>query len=326
MASQLFDRADRRYFVRAFAQDVTHSGITNYEESLGLSTDGTKVERATEVVKHIFEEVESTDEELIKLLDFVYVEGFSGGNVEYSEAYRLLRDKVLSPKGVQYTPNGFVAPGKAVQQTDPPVPTPSPPTRSVLTGRENSPTAPAASAQADAEPAPGARDGVFVVHGRDTKPLEALETFLYFLGLRVVTWSDAVAMTGQAQPHTYDIVRAGMTSAAAVIVIFSPDEQARIRSALVAPGGTDEEGYQPRQNVLLEAGMAYASSPTKTIFVKAGTTRSISDIDGLNWVPMDGTWDSRKQLIHRLRAAGVDVHPARSNLNDRIAGPFSGTT
>lgn len=326
MASQMFDRAERRFFVRALAQDETHSGITNYEDSLGLHTEGTKVERATEVVKHIFDEVEATDYELMKLLDFIYVEGFSGANIDDSEAYRLLRDKVLTPKGVKYTPNGFVVPGGDVPRTAPVAAAPPPPARSPVASHEKMPLTPAASPQADAEPSPAARDGVFVVHGRDTKPVEALETFLHFLGLRVLKWSDAVALTRQAQPHTYDIVQAGMAAAAAVIVVFSPDEQARIRPELVGQSGSDEDGFQPRQNVLLEAGMAYASSPAKTICVKAGTTRRISDIDGMNWVPMDGEWDSRKQLIHRLQAAGADVRPARSNLNDRLAGPFTGTT
>ena len=105
-----------------------------------------------------------------------------------------------------------------------------------------------------------------------------------------MSWSDAVALTKEPQPTTYGVVAAGIAHAVAVIVIFSPNDEARL-SREFAANDKDPEltvAGQPRQNVLLEAGMAFGTAPTRTIFVQSARTRPISDIQGFNWVNLDG--------------------------------------
>lgn len=173
---------------------------------------------------------------------------------------------------------------------------------------------------------PPVRDAskVFVVHGRDLRPVGILRRYLLFLGLHVMAWSEAVALTEKSQPHTYDIVKAGIDHAAAVIVIFSPDDLARVKDDFSESSDDPDRTLQgqPRQNVTLEAGMAFATAPDRTIFLRSGSTRGISDIAGFNWVSLNGTWDSRADLKSRLEKAGAAVRLGAYNLADDLTGPF----
>jgi predicted nucleotide-binding protein len=139
----------------------------------------------------------------------------------------------------------------------------------------------------------------------------------------MMPWSEAVDLTGESQPHTYDVVHAGITHAAATIVIFSPDDLGRAKDEFSAPGDPERNpSGQARQNVLLEAGMAFAMARDRTIFVKSARTRDISDIAGFNWVKLDGSWDSRKDLKGRLAKLSKAVRSGDYDLRDALAGPF----
>jgi predicted nucleotide-binding protein len=166
------------------------------------------------------------------------------------------------------------------------------------------------------------KDTVFVVRGRDPRPYMAIETFLGFLGLRVLTWGDAVRLTGQPQPRTYDIVKAGIQAAAAIVVIFSPDDLAQVKDEF-SEDETDKllQG-KARQNVTFEAGMAFMSAPERTIFVRSSSARMPSDLDGFNWVKLDGSWNARDDFRGRLEAANAAVRPRYDDLNHHAAGPF----
>ena len=48
----------------------------------------------------------------------------------------------------------------------------------------------------------------------------------------------------------------------------------------------------------------------------------ISDIEGFNWVNLDGQWESREDLVNRLWHAGADVKLNTSRLDHHLAGPF----
>lgn len=188
---------------------------------------------------------------------------------------------------------------------------------------------PAATTAAAAEPpARGterSQDTVFVVRGRDPRPFDAIETYLGFLGLKVLTWNHAIKLTGEPQPRTYDIVKAGIQSAAAIVVIFSPDDLARVQEEFSEDEDDRQLKGQARQNVTFEAGMAFMSAPDRTIFVRSSSARMPSDLDGFNWVKLDGTWASREDLLNRLVAAGATAKPMDPNLNHNLAGPFKVT-
>ncbi|MFH5822251.1 TIR domain-containing protein [Georgenia sp. AZ-5] len=287
-------------------------------------TAGNKDARAAAIIRHLFEGQEDTDEAVLDLLNHLFVEDSAADLRMEHEEYRRLDEKVLQPRGIRLSQDGYsyadTPAGQTASSTTrrpawPPAASPGDPT---TTGRG------ATSMQGGlvgSQPRPG--QSVFVVHGRDMRPVGVLRQFLFFIGLRMMSWSEAVSLTGNPQPHTYDIVKTGIDAAAAVIVIFSPDDEARINPALAEAGDPDLHAQgQARQNVILEAGMAFASAPAKTIFVKSAPTREISDIHGFNWVKLDGRWDSRQDLVNRLENAGAPVRVSHANLADPLAGPF----
>ncbi|GAB3128508.1 TIR domain-containing protein [Glaciibacter psychrotolerans] len=248
----------------------------------------------------------------------MFVENPNADYILASEEFKRLNEKVLEPRGVlltvdgyQYT-NSLPAPAPAHNTPSIIAAPPMTSTKATVNGLPPWPTeAPAPTPEGKAQRDP---KSVFVVHGRDTRPVEVVRQYLHFLGLRMMTWSDAVNLTGKPQPHTYEIVKAG-------IVIFSPDDEARLKPKFADGKELKPEG-QPRQNVTLEAGMAFATATEGTIFVQSERVRAISDIEGFNWVSLDGTWDNRKDLLNRLRNAGAAVNQANDNLNDALAGPF----
>ncbi|MEU3332635.1 TIR domain-containing protein [Glutamicibacter creatinolyticus] len=103
---------------------------------------------------------------------------------------------------------------------------------------------------------PNARN-VFIVHGRDHENKEALCQLLRKMDIRPISWTQA-SEAAKSQ-NTLDIVEAGMQMAQAVIVLFTPDDLARLNEKFLAPSdGADERSPtgQARPNVILEAGMA----------------------------------------------------------------------
>lgn len=168
---------------------------------------------------------------------------------------------------------------------------------------------------------------VFIVHGRNLNAKAELEKFLRHIDLFPISWTEAANATNKTRPSTMDIIEAGMSMARAIVVLFSPDDEARLKSRFHKPGG--EKDYeanltgQARQNVLLEAGMALGKAPDRTVFVRLGNPRPISDIEGINWIDLDDGFDNRSRLFSELRKAGASV---RTGLDLRAdsAGRFTG--
>lgn len=152
---------------------------------------------------------------------------------------------------------------------------------------------------------------VGVVHGRDGAAKAAVEATLRGLDLRPLEWTELVKATGSAAPSTKSVVERIFAVAQAVVVLFSPDEEARLHPDLVPDPDLRGEGapvVQARPNVLLEAGMAIATHPERTIFVEIGNSRLPSDLDGVNTVRLDGTVPPLHDLALRLESAGCEVN------------------
>lgn len=156
---------------------------------------------------------------------------------------------------------------------------------------------------------------VFVVHGHDSDAVESLKNYLRLLRLTPLTWEEAAAKTENgASSSTLEIVQAGVAYSAAVLVLFTPDEQTQIRSELVPEGRSSESRMQPRPNVIFEAGLALAFDRKKVVLVQGRGQTKISDIDGLNEIRLSGSIESFDQLAKRLRTAGCspsDEEPER---------------
>jgi predicted nucleotide-binding protein len=167
-----------------------------------------------------------------------------------------------------------------------------------------------------------ARHRVFVVHGRNLGARAAVVQFLRCLGLQVIDWEQAVRLTRSSSPATLDVVSVGMAYARAIVVLLTPDEFGILHPDLADPGAQPDQGWQPRQNVIFEAGMALAIARERTILARLGRTREISDVAGINYVSLGNDPQSRQDFIQRLGAAGCAVSVSRDCFDIRIAGDF----
>ena len=151
---------------------------------------------------------------------------------------------------------------------------------------------------------------VWVVHGRNTEVAQSLRAFLRALGLQPVEWSQAVAKTKQGAPYVGEVLERAFSEAAAVVVLLTPDDEARLARAYRKasdPAHERELTGPARANVLFEAGMAFGKNANSTILVQLGTVRPFSDIAGRHVVHLDNTRERRHELAVRLSNAGCDV-------------------
>jgi predicted nucleotide-binding protein len=153
-------------------------------------------------------------------------------------------------------------------------------------------------------------NSVFVVHGRDDNLRRSLFDFLRALGLKPLEWDKVVLMTRETNPYIGDILDHTMAKAQAVVVLFSPDDLARLRPELLTKSdGASEKRLrgQPRPNVLFEAGLALGRHPDKTILVEVGKLRKFSDIAGRHVVRLSNDYAKRNDLANRLGKLGCRV-------------------
>lgn len=318
MATQLFSRADLGALANALGnnREITHSAISTLWTSYGPSLEPeapTKEARANNLVRAIAAQPDS-EGVLLDLINetfyFSHLADLRRQDGSFKRFYirvleRMLRDHsfVIDPDNGLTAGPGFTDPNDTnIGQGQP--------ARNENKGNSMTLTS---------DPR-----AVFIVHGRNIALKDELVKFLMHIDVRPISWTEAAQATGKTMPYTLDIVRAGMTAAQAVVVIFSPDDEARLKSEFLKAHDGDQERKltgQARQNVLLEAGMAMALAPTRTIFVRVGRPREVSDIQGINWIDLDDSWDSRTRLSHELQAAGVQIATNR-NVTDRLAGKF----
>jgi len=168
------------------------------------------------------------------------------------------------------------------------------------------------STKPKAKPSKAKDNSVFVVHGRDEGLRRAMFQFPRDIGLNPLEWSKAVLLTkkGGANPHIDDVLDAAMEKVQAVIVLFSPDDLAYLRPALLGKGEKSTEGKpkgQPRPNVIFEAGLALGRHPEKTLLVQVGAIKGFSDIAGKHLVRMSDEATKKKDVANRLTKIGCKV-------------------
>ncbi len=147
-------------------------------------------------------------------------------------------------------------------------------------------------------------NSIFVVHGRDTQLNADMFAFLRSIGLNPLEWSQAIQAAKGANPHVDDVIQRAMDSVQGVLVMFSPDEEARLKKKFCLPTdikrGADKLDGQPRPNVIFEAGLALGAHSNKTLLVQVGDVRDISDIAGKHVLHLSNSAASRKELAQRL--------------------------
>jgi predicted nucleotide-binding protein len=169
-------------------------------------------------------------------------------------------------------------------------------------------------------------NSVFVVHGRNESLRKSMFDFLRALGLDPMEWSRAVLTVRRkgGNPYVGEILDAAMARVQAVVVMLSPDDEARLKERFCSKEEKKTERKprgQPRPNVLFEAGMALARHPEKTLLVQIGTIRELSDIGGKHVVRLDDSFVKRNDVANRLEHLGCKVERRGSDWTD--VGDFS---
>lgn len=153
-------------------------------------------------------------------------------------------------------------------------------------------------------------NSVFVVHGRNEKLRAGMNQYLRALGLQPLEWEKVLLLTKKTNPYIGDILDIAMEKVQAVVVLFSPDDEARLSPKLLTRSdGASERNLrgQPRPNVLFEAGLALGRHPDKTIIVEVGKLRKFSDIAGRHVVRLTNDFSKRNDLANRLEHLGCKV-------------------
>lgn len=151
---------------------------------------------------------------------------------------------------------------------------------------------------------------VFVVHGRNHNANKAIFSFLRSIGLKPLEWSQIIASMNVGSPYIGNILDHAFDQAQAVVVLMTPDDEARLRESFRKSDEQEHEIYltpQARPNVLFEAGMALGRFPERTILVELGKLRPFSDIAGRHTVKLDDSTQKRQDLAQRLQKAGCPV-------------------
>jgi predicted nucleotide-binding protein len=146
------------------------------------------------------------------------------------------------------------------------------------------------------------RKAVMVIYGHDYEANTALFGWLRDIGLEPREWDDLVRATGSASPYVGDVLDQAFRGAQAVVAFFTPDER-------VSPKGRSEPvRLQARPNVLIEAGMALVTHPSRTVLAVLGPQELPSDLAGRHYIRLSHTaQEPLRALAARLRDAGCDV-------------------
>jgi predicted nucleotide-binding protein len=165
---------------------------------------------------------------------------------------------------------------------------------------------------------------VFVVHGRDLRLRDNVYAFLRSIGLEPLSFSVAARMTNNAAPYVGEVLDSAFESAQAILVLFTPEDEAKLRAHYVEAEDPPHERDltpQSRPNVIFEAGMAMGRFPDRTVLVEVGTLRPFSDVAGRYAIRLNNTSERRHELALRLRQAGCRINLTGSDWH--AAGDFS---
>jgi predicted nucleotide-binding protein len=151
---------------------------------------------------------------------------------------------------------------------------------------------------------------VMVVYGRDSATKQAMFDFLESLDLKPMSWTQGIRETKIGNPTVRDIVDALFAKAVAVVVLLTPDDEARLKPRFHKKNDPTHEKKltgQARPNVLFEAGMAMSSHPKQTVIVQLGELRPFTDIGAIHITHLDNSVETRRELATKLNGAGCQV-------------------
>ena len=168
---------------------------------------------------------------------------------------------------------------------------------------------------------------VFVVYGRNKHIMREMFAFLRMLSLSPIPWEEAVLFTNRSASYIGETLDRLLQQAQAVVVLFTGDDEAQLRSEFFINGDSENDRVlfpQPRPNVLFEAGMAFSHSwlAPRTILVEAGKVRICHALEGRHRIKLSNKLEDRWALVRSLEAVGCAVE-IPSNELVREVGDFN---
>ncbi len=149
----------------------------------------------------------------------------------------------------------------------------------------------------------GNRKAVMVIYGHDREANDALFAWLRAIGLQPREWGQLIRASGSASPFIGEVLDKALRDVQAVVAFFTPDEY-----VTAAGAGHGRGRLQARPNVLIEAGMALITHPTRTIIAVLGDQELPSDLAGRHYVRLSHTdVQPLNDLAGRLGDAGCDI-------------------
>jgi predicted nucleotide-binding protein len=149
------------------------------------------------------------------------------------------------------------------------------------------------------------RKAVMVIYGHDTQANAALFDWLRSIGLQPQEWSQIMAASGSASPYIGQALERTLKNVQAVVAFFTPDE--RVLATNASPDNPNAWRLQARPKVLIEAGMALSTHPTRTVLVVLGPQELPTDLAGRHYVRLTNTAEPLHDLASRLQQAGCDI-------------------
>lgn len=134
--------------------------------------------------------------------------------------------------------------------------------------------------------------------------------FLESLDLKPMSWTEGISQTKIANPSVREIVEALFAKAVAVVVLLTPDDEARLKSQFHKkndPAYEKEMTGQARPNVLFEAGMAMSSHPERTVLTQIGNVKPFTDVGGIHITHLNNSIETRRELATKLINAKCQV-------------------
>jgi len=149
-----------------------------------------------------------------------------------------------------------------------------------------------------------------VVHGRNEKIRKSMFVFLRSISLQPLEWPQIVKEIEKPNPYIGEVLDKGFSMSQATVILMTPDDEAKLKIEFVKdtdPNFESELTPQPRQNVLIEVGMALGKFPERTIIVQFGILRQISDLLGKHVIRLNNSGEQRHELAQRLETCGCEV-------------------
>ncbi len=148
------------------------------------------------------------------------------------------------------------------------------------------------------------RTKIFIVHGHDHLALEQLELVLRRLRLDPYILQNN---DGQSRTVIEALEQQIYSDAAFGIVLMTPDDFGYAKGK-----GEEERQPRPRQNVVLEMGMVFASlGRERMVILKKGALEMPSDVNGILYLEFnDHVKEVAVRLATRMKSAGITIDDA----------------